>query len=88
MDDPNDISPQAFGLLADMIGGQALHLTNTAAVGRKMEYVAFGNVIDRDVINELMDLNAIWPSSFDNLDHVPLGVTKAGHAFVRAMAAV
>jgi hypothetical protein len=86
MGDPNDISDQAFGLLADMIGGQALHLTNTASVGRKMEYVAYGNVVSRDVINELMDLNAIWPSSFDNLDHVPLGVTKAGHAFFHNLA--
>jgi hypothetical protein len=35
-----------------------------------------------------MNLAAIWPVDFSNLDHVPIGVTKAGHEFVRNLAAV
>jgi hypothetical protein len=80
---PNEITPQAFDLLADMIGGQLVHLTNTAKVGRKMEYVIDGQVIDADTVRELMNLGAVWPSSFGDLSHVPFGVTPAGHAFVR-----
>jgi hypothetical protein len=84
---PNEITPQAFGLLADMIGGQVVHLTSTAKVGRTMEYVIDGQVIDANVVRELMDLDAIWPSDFSNLSHVPFHVTKAGHEFVRNLAA-
>jgi hypothetical protein len=82
-----DISQQAFGLLEDMMCGGALHLSNTAAVGRKMEYVVDGKVIDRSTVHELMDLCAVWPMDFSNLDHVPLGVTKAGHELLRNLAA-
>jgi hypothetical protein len=54
----NDISPQAFGLLADMA----------------------------DVVRELLNLCAIWPSSFGDLDHVPFGVTPADFEFTRNLA--
>jgi hypothetical protein len=82
----NELSDQAFGLLADMIGGQAVSLVNTSPVARRMEYVAGGKVIDREIVGELFNLCAIWPERFDDLDNVPFGVTKAGYDYVRTLA--
>src|SRR5258708_3675842 len=83
-----ELSDQAFSLLADMIGGKVVWLANTSASARKMEYVVSGKVVDSDIVRELLDLCAIWPERFSDLDNVPFFVTKAGYDYVRQLSEV
>jgi hypothetical protein len=85
----NDISDEAFGLLADLIGGQVLRFAVTESSPRRCVYAVDGQVVDPEVVRELRDIggqSAIWPSHFDNLDDVPFHVTKHGYAYVRGLA--
>lgn len=68
----NDLSDEAFGLLADMIGGQVLKYANTSPVLRKMAYTVDGKVIDNELVREIHDLGFIWPDHFD----IPGDVTR------------
>jgi hypothetical protein len=51
-----------------------------------MEWVIDGKPVDGALIGELRELGAIWPTHFDNLDHVPFRVTKFGYEYVRQLA--
>jgi hypothetical protein len=83
----HNISDQAFGVLADMIGGQALTFVNTSQVPalRKMTYRLDGKEVSRDIVMELAGIEAIRPAFLD-LDNVPIHVTDAGFKYVRNLA--
>jgi hypothetical protein len=85
----NDISTEAFGLLADLVGGQVLRYAVVATAPlRTCRWTVGDRVIDREVVRELNGHKCalIWPDHFDHLDDVPFHVTRAGYAYVRSLA--
>jgi hypothetical protein len=85
----NELSDPAFGLLADLIGGQVLMFSAIESAPRRCVWNVAGKEIDPEIIRELRTVRGeslIWPESFDNLDNVPHRVTRAGYAFARNLA--
>jgi hypothetical protein len=85
------MSDEAFGLLADLVGGQVLRYAVVAGAPlRTCRWTVGGRVIDREVVLELNGHKGlaalIWPDHFDHLDDVPFHVTAAGYAYVRSLA--
>ena len=85
----DELSSEAFGLLADLIGGQVLMFSAIETSPRRCAWNVGGKEVDPEIIRELRTVRGeslIWPENFDSLDNVPHGVTKAGHAYVRNLA--
>jgi len=85
----NDLSEPAFGIIADLIGGQVLMFSCVEESPRRCVWNVDGKVVDPAIIGELRNVRGqplIWPESFETLDNVPHRVTRAGYAYVRRLA--
>ena len=81
----NRLSDDAFGLLADLIGGHTLQYEmGRGPLGWGLWSVD-GKTVDVAVVRELRQAGLIWQDD-DSLVSVAFHVTRAGYAYVRNLA--